>query len=638
MRWIIWILLTLVVALVLLVGALMLLPGEKIAQVAADQIRAATGREVSFDGEVSLSFYPVLGVKTGPIRVANADWSDKGPMLSAKGMAIGVEIGPILSGQIKVRRLVLEAPELMLERSRSGRYNWEIAAAESGSGGRGFAVGLGEVRIDGGRVRYLDHSDGSRHDLSGVNVVLRAPDMAGRADIEISGDMGAGAVRLSGHIDGLLPFLDGKTVPMAVDVAAKGGNVRFDGRGNGSGAAEGSVKLDLNSTAGFAAALGMGDVAPPDGLGRAIGLTGRIVVTGGADISLRDMQLRLDGNRLSGQMDMKTGGDRPMVVARLSAGDLDLSALAGDDGGNSAGAGWSKARIDASALGVVNARARLTATSINLGSLRLGASDISVGLERSRAVFTLNKVAAYGGSTTGEFVVNNRGGLSVGGKLCLKGVDVQPLLKDAAKITRIGGRMDSTLSFLGAGASLDAIMRSLKGQGSLSIPKGQIVGFDLDKLMATGSAKGGNTDFLVLTAGFTMSKGNLMNDDLSLTLPGISTTGKGRVGIGAQDIDYSFVPNAKSARKGRGLAIPVRLKGPWSDVSIRPDMKAAIDLNLQEEKKKLEEKAKAKADREVKKVLKKKLGVDVEDGQKAEDAVKKKLEDELKKGLLKVLK
>ena len=82
----------------------------------------------------------------------------------------------------------------------------------------------------------------------------------------------------------------------------------------------------------------------------------------------------------------------------------------------------------------------------------------------------------------------------------------------------------------------------------------------------------------------------------------------------------------------KGLAIPVRIKGPWSDPSIVPDLGKAVDLNLAEERRALEE----KAEREVQRAIEKELGVEVEEGQSVEDAVKEALEEEALKGLLKL--
>ncbi|MEC9311678.1 MAG: AsmA family protein, partial [Pseudomonadota bacterium] len=120
---------------------------------------------------------------------------------------------------------------------------------------------------------------------------------------------------------------------------------------------------------------------------------------------------------------------------------------------------------------------------------------------------------------------------------------------------------------------------------------------------------------------------------LLMKLAGIEARGEGRVDLGKQMIDYRFKPVSLKARDGRGLALPVLIRGPWAKPRISVDVEKAIELNAAEEKKELEnrvrEKVKAKVESE--------LGITQQEGESAEDALRRKLEDEAKKGLLKLL-
>lgn len=632
MRWIFRISGALLVAALLLLGGLLLLPGEKIAQVVLNQIEAATGREVTLEGDVSVSFYPVLGVRTGAMSIANAAWSDKGPMLKAEALNIGVETMPLLSGRIRIKALELTRPDLLLERDRNGRGNWEIDFGTASGDGRQFALALDHVELRGGRVRYLDQTDGSRQEFSGLDAVLEAPDLAGPARLELALEPAGERVVLSAGVAGILAFVSGEPVAVTADVTAGGGTLNFIGRATATGDAEGRLKADLPVTGKVLEALGMAGVNPPKGLGQAVSAEGLVVLKAGKSLALRKAEFRLDHNAFSGDLDVRFGGDRPFVTARLDAGDLDFSGLSGG-GGSAGGDGWSRDPIDAGALGVLDGQARITARSVDLGTLKFAGTDITATLDRSRIVFSLTRLAGYGGAFGGEFVLNNRNGLSVGGKLNATAVELRDLLSDLAAITRLSGEGTATVSFLGVGGSLEAIMKSLKGEGQIAVDKGTISGFDLDRLMRSGDGSGGTTIFDRLDARFTMAAGNMLNDDLKMTLPGIEATGKGRVGLGARDIDYLFTPVVLKARKGKGLAIPVRISGPWAAPRITPDMKAAIDLNLAEEKKALENKVES----EVREKLSEELDIEVKEGEKVEDALERKVEEELIKGLRKLL-
>jgi len=125
---------------------------------------------------------------------------------------------------------------------------------------------------------------------------------------------------------------------------------------------------------------------------------------------------------------------------------------------------------------------------------------------------------------------------------------------------------------------------------------------------------------------------NLYNRDLAMSLPLARASGEGRVGLGARDIDYLFTPVLLEGETRKGLAIPVRIRGPWANPKITPDLEKALDLNLKEERKKLEAEAEDKLNRAVEK----KLDLAPQEGQSTEDALKQKLEDKAMRKLKKL--
>ena len=183
-----------------------------------------------------------------------------------------------------------------------------------------------------------------------------------------------------------------------------------------------------------------------------------------------------------------------------------------------------------------------------MGQFKLGATRTLLRNDNSRMVFELREVAAYAGVLSGEFVINNRSGLSVGGKMFAQRLAMQELLRDAVGLERLTGQADAEMSFLGSGSSVDAIMKSLSGQGAVNFGKGTIIGIDLDRLMRSGAVGGGTTVFDSLGATWTMDAGVLRNDDLLLKLANYEARGAGQVGLEAQTIDYTFTPIALRAK------------------------------------------------------------------------------------------
>ena len=663
MRWVIRLVALVVVLAVVAMGSLLLLPGDRIARIAADQITSATGRQVTMTGDTTISFYPVLGVSTGAVTVANADWSKAGPMLTAESLKIGVEPIALFGGDIRITGLEAVKPEILLERAADGRVNWEIGVdgvAASGQAPEGQAarserlsLTLDRALITKAALSYVDHATDERFDLRDMGLDLRWPDYDGAATFEASATFAGQPVNVAGQLEKVGNFIDGGVSDVRAKVTASGGAVSFAGRAGAQPQVGGRLTADLDNTAAFLAAFGVSGVDIPQGLGRALSLSGDLTLTPDLRLSLRDTTLGLDENRLTGAADIHLGGAKPRVNAQLAADALDFSALAAASGGGAksggtggatvAADGWSTTPIDASALALADAEVALVADSVDLGDFKLGKTRSLIRLDRSRAVFELRELRAYSGLITGQFVMNNRSGLSVGGQMTAAEIDLKSFLSDAVDISRFATKGDAKISFLGVGQSLHAIMNSLEGDGSIKTGRGVIAGLDLDRLMRSGDFGDGTTVFDSLSASFTMQQGNVFNSDLLLSLPLARARGEGRIGLGARDIDYLFTPTLLEGENRKGLAIPVRVRGPWSNPKITPDLEKALDLNLEAEKEKLEQKVReerkkleAQAEEEVNKAIEKELGVTVDEGQSLEDAVKKKLEDEAAKGLLKL--
>ncbi|TMM51641.1 AsmA family protein [Sulfitobacter sabulilitoris] len=630
------------------VVSLMFLPADRIARIAADQLRSFTGRDVTITGDVSMTFWPVLGVSAGGLEVGNASWTDKGPMLTAANAAIGVDAMSLLRGDIRITNIEATSPTIRLELRRDGRASWQFTDA-SGAAQIETAttparparpIGIERLKVTDARLIY----DAEGSDLvayEGVDLTLDWPERLGTAEITATLRPAGEAVTVTATIDRFASFITGAVQPVVAELATGGDTLGFDGRASTSGAVAGALRLATTDTGVFLRNIGLSGADLPQGLGRSIDMRTDLTLTPDRRLALRDLVADLGGNRVTGAADITLRGV-PQVNAQLNAGALDLTGATGGNtggagGGNGnvapAGSGWPTDRIDAGGLAAFNGEIALRADSIDLGGLRVGATRALVRNDRSRMVIELREVAAYAGQVTGEFVMNNRSGLSVGGTLNARGIEMQPLLTDAAGLERFNGRGDADLSFLGSGASVDAILKSLSGKGAIKVGRGTITGIDLDRLMRAGDAGGGTTVFDSLGASFDIAGGVLQNDDLLLLLPNYRATGTGVIDIGAQTLDYLVTPTALRANAGRGVAIPVRIVGPWSAPRIKPDLQAVIDLNFAAEKQAVEARAKDK----LRETLQQELGVSQQDGQTVEDAVRDKVEDKLRKKLFKLL-
>ncbi len=649
MRWILRIVLGLIALAVFAVAVLFLLPAERIAKVVSDRFESATGRAMTLAGDVRPTLWPELGVKIAAVTIANADWSDAGPMLVAERLSVGVDIAALWSGDVRIRKVEMVAPRLLLETAADGRRNWEMA--RSGGNGSSPAQGRGtgapqvpeftldRAEITGGVLRIVDRGAGTTTELRDVDLTLSVPDFRGAAELDLGAALNGQRISLAAEISQFADFVGTGAVPVSAEIGVGGNSFIFQGRaGLDPLAAGGRLRAAVDDLGALAALAGSAAPDLPRGLGREIALDAEMTASGAGALALRDMTLRLDHNTLTGGADVSLGGARPKIVAALSAGALDLSAAASEGGGTAPGAavaaptGWSRAPIDVSGLQAVDAEVALAAASIDLGMATLGRTDLRIRLEQGRAVTDIRGMEAYGGNVTGAFILNSRGGLSTRADLEAKGVRLKPLLGELAGWDRLETTGDVSVNLLGVGNSVDALMNSWEGAGEIRFGPGALAGLDLVGMLRNLDASyvgdGVKTIFDSIGATFTVKNGVVTNADLTFLSPLLTATGKGRIGLGGRTLDYRLEPKLLN-----GVRVPVLITGTWADPKFRLDLEALAKERLDAEA----EKVKAKAEAEVIERLNEELGVTIEAKEDIDDVLKQELEQRARDGLLDLL-
>lgn len=637
MRWLLRGLGILAALVVLGAVALLMIPSDRVAALAVGQFEKVTGRKLTIEGGVTPTLWPVLGVETGRITISNADWSEEGPMLTADAMAILIDAQALWGGAVRITGLELTRPEILIEQSEEGTGNWVFggaaggtASAEMAGADRPFTLDLGVIRD--GSIGYIDHATGRSVMLTGVELEARLASYDGPLEVSLSAESAGEAVGADLSVEAFRTAYEGGVSP--VILAARAGTARVDFTGRAGFrplVAEGKLEADLGDLATVSALSGMDRPRLPQGFGaQSVQVAGDVTLTAAGSIHLRGGRIVLDGRAVTGDLDLLQGEDRPKLVARLVTGDLAVAETVADGSGAGAGggavatAGWSEREMDLSGLGLLDADVGLRAERLALGAVTLGPVDARVTVDRARAVVTLEDVGAYGGTVTGDFVLNARKGLSVGGKLAFRGIALQPMLSDLAGYGRLVGSGDLTLDFLGSGASVAAIMRSLSGSGVINLGPGAIEGLDIAgmiRTLDTGHVGAGQeTVFDGLSASFVIDGGDLFNRDLLMAGPVVTAEGAGRIGLGARDLDYRLSPTALRGGDGTGgLSVPLWITGSWAAPSFSLDLEALAEQNLQEDAKALEADLKAKAAAEF----------DQREGESLEDAAKRKLQEEL---------
>lgn len=646
MRWIGRSLMALVVLAGLAAAMIFMIPAERIAGLVVAQFNSLTGRQLLIEGAIRPTVWPVLGVKTGKVSISNVEWSDQGPMFQAEGLEIAVDLASLFGGQARINAVTAVAPVLILERAKDGRENWIFGGSSGGTispetPGVGRAFTLDKALISNGRVMYIDHGTGTRIDLTALNLETAIADFDGPVSVKLAAEKEGQPFALDLTLGAFRDFLDGKLGPVEAEFTAGQAQGSFTGQaGWNPMVAKGAINADLGTLSEMAKLTGSAPPALPEGLGAGdVKVKGDLTLTDKGSVHLRGGTVVLDDTVLAVDADLTPGAARPKLTAKVVAGALTLAApnnTGSGAGGGMQAAGWSKSQIDVSGLAALDADIALKADGIDLGVARLGASALKLTIDRARAVVDLARVQAYGGTIGGQFVVNGRKGLSVGGDLTFAGMDLQNLMRDFAGYERLVGTGDLRLKFLGSGPSVDAIMQGLEGSGTLALGRGEILGLDIGGMIRTLDTgyvgEGQKTIFDSLTASFSIAGGVLQNDDLLMPTSFAKVTGAGKLGLGARTINYRLRAEAELGEQN--LTAPILIKGPWADPKITLDLEALAKEKLDLEKAKLEAEARLKAletetKAKAKAKLEEELGVVQGEGESLEDAVKRRGEEVL---------
>ena len=291
--------------------------------------------------------------------------------------------------------------------------------------------------------------------------------------------------------------------------------------------------------------------------------------------------------------------------------------------------------FDLSALKALNVNGSVRIGALKAANVRL--SKLRVDLKVLDGIVNVEPLSAslYQGTINGKVRVDaHTSSFAVTQKL--SGVEIAPLMKDAANLELAEGEGNVSLAVTTQGNTVSALKKALNGTVSVVLADGAIRGIDLGKLVqgvqnlnkdskaeTLGVNKGEKTQFTEFKASLMIKDGVAHNDDLSVRSTVLRLSGSGDVDIGEDKMDYSAKVIMAKTDQGRTGSLPVRVYGPFDAIKIKVDYAELLaDIARQRFN---EEKAGLKQKLEVQKA-------------EAKAAAKARVEEKLKQGLKNLLK
>ena len=194
---------------VLIVAAIIILPRVFDPNDHKDRIEALvlekTGRVLTVDGDVSLSVFPKLAIKTGHVSFSNPDGGQFGDhkMVEVESASMDVQLIPLLSKSVQAGEVILENPVVRLITLPNGTTNWEDLTSDSDAprdtvneapqpGAASVSdIQIQGVRVSGGSIIWDDQATETRYELNKLHVstgpIATKRDVALEMSAEVSG-------------------------------------------------------------------------------------------------------------------------------------------------------------------------------------------------------------------------------------------------------------------------------------------------------------------------------------------------------------------------------------------------------------------------------------------------------------------
>jgi len=499
------------------------------------QVKAATGRDLVIEGDLSLSVFPWIAVNIGRTRLGNADGFGDEPFLSFEEAKLSVRLAPLLFQQtVTIGTATLDTFSLNLEIAADGRTNWDDLAEagepapveETGDTdtGDGQTLDIAEIRLSNASISFRDAQAGTVSTISGLTLATSSIVAEQPFDIDAEFDFSADPAGISGHlefsstmtfsggneqiamrdfkIDGYLDGIAAETTEyrflapaIDVDIPADrvtmgkmelsllGLNISADVEPYSYSTLQPKMTLavepfslkELMQTVGVDAP----PTADPDALTR-VSFSAKAAV-GAKAIALTAMTLELDDTKMTGALSVPLT-EQGAYQFDLAADDINVDrymAPAVTDGGTSAAA-EDDIEIPVDLIRTLKAKGTLKLDRAFLSGMTF--ENMSLGINSANGQLRMYPISAelFDGTYKGDVRINASGDVpSISVNETVEGVQLEPLAKAMFDQENITGTIAGSFKLSGSGSMLSDIRRDLDGTMAFSLADGAWEGTDV---------------------------------------------------------------------------------------------------------------------------------------------------------------
>lgn len=623
---------------VLAVALPFLIPTDYVFKQVTEAVEKTTGRTLTIKGEKALNIFPQLSLELNDVHFSNMAGGSQPNMVSMKQLAVHIPYLSAITGDIKLEKFVINEPQILLEKMSDGTVNWQLfesvkqptstndpqVKTQSMSLPAEFDFALGEVAVYGGQFTYIDHQTKSTTQLSDLALVITLPSL--RKALNVSGNLRymEQTFKLNAQVSTPEKVITGQDFELSSKLDSELVKLDFTGGVKKSGT-DFSGELDLHgdSVKQLLAWQNIPLEAKTEAF-NGFGVSGKVHFADNK-LSVSELNARLDKLDIKGKAEVNLA-KRLFISADVDLGELNVnpylpesieaSQPSEQENTKAQPIVWDDTHIDLSALGDVDASIRVRSTAFQFKEIKLGENAFSLNLKNAVATLSMDKFIAYQGNGVGKVKVNAATKpYQIDTDFALSGIQAEPLLTDAAGFDKLMGQGQLGFNLNTRGLSQKDFIAGLDGKFDFSFADGAVKGANLAAMVRSakslisgggldgaslekGFDKAEKTDFSELVGSFTFDNGVSKQNELSLKSPLLRVTGKGDINLVDTELNYRLVTGIVDSIEGQGTTdgstgfkIPVRIKGSFHDVKVKPDIK---DAAKEEAKDKLKDKVKDK--------------------------------------------
>lgn len=557
-----------------------------------DAVKRSTGRTLTMDGDLSWTFFPVLGIKAGHLALSNPPGYTQKTFAEIEQARMGVKLLPLLHSTVESSGITLTGLKLNLVKKSSGLNNWQdlerhSSAANSNAKTVTMAFAIAGMDVEHAAISLYDEKNDQTYSLNDVEMHAK----------NISLDK-AFPVSMNLHFEQAHPKLTGTfnlSGSLQLNLAEQKyqlnqfyfvSNLQNEGTSIDSHAT-GDAVLDLNDqtlrvnqwTQHIANAALVGNI-----------LVSHIMTDPAASghVQVQPFDLK-EWLQMIGQ---KT--DNIQSIDKIQ-GDVNFTT----------GPGFNS----------MNVQGQFTTAALKINNVAM--SNLKINTEFDNGFLKIKPMTAdlYQGTLEGQGEVNFNAEtprVTLQGKL--QNVQAQPLLHDLNGDTKlaVGGSANVTWDLTTNGSDSEALIKNLSGTSYMTFENGSLQGIDIGNMIDSAYAvvakqkspptSKGVTNFGRLTATAQIQNGVIHNTDLLLDSPRFDTKGAGSIDLVNQKVNYQlssvvkkdFQQKVSQTINLQGLVIPILITGSLDDPSVRVDTSVLLKAFADQQIANIEKKSKQK--------------------------------------------